>query len=662
MNKNLKRLLEPGTRLFFAFLLVFAGATFFFEPKLALAEGIIIFLLLIYFLIMNRRRRQQLMEYLDSVTYDVETAKNDTLVNFPMPMVAFKLENTALVWGNHMFFDIVGDKHTRFDTRLSDVVHGFGVKWLTEGKLQYPELVEVGEKRFRVYGNIVRGESENPRDLMGITYWLDVTEYDHTQSEYESSRPIVAIITFDNIDEISRNQPDRVKTELQNMVMEKIEHWCEGKGGIFCRYDRDKYLFVFEQRYYKGFAENKFSLLDHVHQVVSPSGVHATVSIGMGRDGVSFEENFSFASLSTEMALTRGGDQAVIKNRFNFEFFGGRGDEVETRTKVKSRVMANALSELVKSSDTVLIMGHTFTDMDCIGGAVGVCCIVRKLGKKCRIVVDENNTAAAILIKKLRETAEYADAFISPQEAIMRADRGTLLVIVDTNRPEQVEDQSLLMACNRVAVIDHHRRAASYIQNAALTFLEPYASSVCELVCELLQELVGQSDILRIEADSLLSGIVMDTKNFTLRTGERTFDAAAFLRRAGADTVDVKKILQNDMDDTVARYKILQQVRRYRDNIAVAVIEEPQDRIVAAQAADEMLNIIGIQASLVIYPTEDGGVIVSARSIGDVNVQVLLEDLGGGGNKSAAGVQLKNISLREAVNKLFAAIDKYFEG
>ena len=361
------------------------------------------------------------------------------------------------------------------------------------------------------------------------------------------------------------------------------------------------------------------------------------------------------------MALSRGGDQTVIKNRFNFEFFGGRGAEIETRTKVKSRVMANALSELFRTSVQIMIMGHKFGDMDCVGAAAGICCIARKMGCRAHIVIDEKHNGAESLIKKLKSAEEYADTFISPQEAIMRADRGTLLVVVDTNRPEQVEDLSLLMACNRVAVIDHHRRAASYIQNAALTFLEPYASSVCELVCELVQELVEQSDILKIEADALLSGIVMDTKNFTMRTGERTFDAAAFLNRAGADTIAVKKILQNDMDDTVARYKILQKVKRYRESIAVAVIEEPQDRIVAAQAADEMLNITGIQASIVIYPTENGGVIISARSIGDVNVQLLLEELGGGGNKSAAGAQIEKISLRDAVNKLFAAIDDYFE-
>lgn len=660
MNNKLKRLLEPGTRLFFFFLVIFAGCAFFFSRELAIAEAAVIVLLLIYYIIMNRRRRKEFMEYMESVTYDVETAKNDTLVNFPLPMVAFKLDNTTLVWGNQLFFDIFGSR-PRFDQRLTDLVPSFKTKWLTEGKLQYPAVISIKDRRFRVYGNIVRGENETTRDFMGISYWLDVTDYDLTKEEFENSRPIVAIIIFDNLDEISKNQPERVRNELKNMVSDRIEHWCADKGGILCRYDRDRYIFIFEQRFYPALAEDKFSLLDSVHEVVSPAGIHASVSIGLGRDGESLEESYSFASLSTEMALSRGGDQAVIKNRFSFEFFGGRGDEVETRTKVKSRVMANALSELIKSSDHVFVMGHKFGDMDCVGAAAGVCCIARKLGCKFSIVLDETNYGAATLVERLKAFEDYKDAFISPQEAIMKADRGTLLIVVDTNRPEHVEDQSVLTACNRVAVIDHHRRAATYIQNPVLTFVEPYASSVCELVCELMQELVEQSDILRVEADALLSGLVMDTKNFTIRTGERTFDAAAFLRRVGADTISVKRILQNDMDDTVARYKILQKVKRYRDSIAVAVIEEPQDRIVAAQAADEMLNIIGIQASLVIYPTSKGGVIVSARSIGDINVQVLLEDMGGGGNKSAAGLQLDNIELRDAVNLLFAAIDKYLD-
>ena len=659
MNNNLRRLLEPGTRLYFVFLVIFAAIAFVFNTKLAFAEIAVVALLLVYSVIVSRRRRKALQAYIESVTADIETVKSDTLINFPLPMVAFKLEDTSVVWGNNFFSDIFGKKKFHFDTRLSELVPGFKSKWLTEGKLQYPELVQVEDKKYRVYGNIVRGEGESSRDFMGISYWLDVTEYDQIEEEYENSRPIVAIVIFDNLDEISKNQPERVKTSLQNAISDKVENWGADMDGIVCHYEKDRYLIIFEQRHYKMLVDEKFSIMDSVHEVVSPSGIHASVSIGIGRDGISFEENYSFAVLSTEMALSRGGDQTVIKNRFNFEFFGGRGAEIETRTKVKSRVMANALSQLIKSSGQVLIMGHKYGDMDCVGSAAGLCCIARSLDCKAYIVIDEKYNASDTLLEKLVSTPEYKDSVISPQEAMMRADRNTLLIVVDTNRPEQVEDQSLLMTCNRVAVIDHHRRAASYIQNATLTFLEPYASSVCELVCELLQELVAQSDILKVEADALLSGVVMDTKNFTIRTGERTFDAAAFLNRAGADTISVKKILQNDLDDTVSRYKILQQVRRYRENIAVAVIEEPQDRTVAAQAADEMLNITGMQASIVIYPSENGGVIMSARSIGDINVQLLLEELGGGGNKSAAGVQLEGISLREGAERLFLAIDNY---
>ncbi|MGI5977915.1 MAG: DHH family phosphoesterase [Oscillospiraceae bacterium] len=660
MNKNIKRMLEPGTRLYFVFLVIFAGLAFLFNINLAIGEIAITALLLIYSLVANKRRRKELESYIESVTYDAETARSDSLMNFPLPTVAFRLDNTAIVWGNQFFSELFNKGGLHLDTRLSDLVPGFRSKWLTEGKTQYPGVVSVGGRRFRVYGNIIRGEDDT-HDFMGISYWLDVTEYDQIREEYENSRPIVAIILFDNMDEITKNQPERVKTHLQNAVSEKVENWCADMGAIVCRYERDRYLVIFEERNYQMLAAAKFSLMDDVREIVSPTGIHASVSIGVGRDGKNFEECFSFAQLSTEMALSRGGDQTVIKNRFNFEFYGGRGGEVEKRTKVKSRVMANALSELIKSSTQVFIMGHRYGDLDCIGAAAGLSCIARQLGVKSFIVTDEKTSVARVLIDRLKAEEAYKNAFISPQDAILHADKGTLLIVVDTNRPEQVENQDLLMDCSRVAVIDHHRRAASYIQNAVLTFLEPYASSVCELVCELVEETAEPMTLLKCEAVAMLAGIVLDTKNFTMRTGERTFDAAAFLEREGADTLTVKKLLQQDMDDTVARYKILQMVKRYRDNIAVAVIEEPQDRVIAAQAADEMLNIKGVQASLVIYPSEDGRVTVSARSIGDINVQLLLEELGGGGNSQAAGVQMEGVSLREAVNRLFAAIDKYFE-
>ncbi len=666
MNKKIRKLVEPNRKLFLIFLILFALITVYSNWRLAVFEGGVIVALIIYSIVDIKRKQRQLVEYIESVTYSTESAKNDTLLHFPLPMVMFRLADNQVVWGNQAFFSICGRSQPSLEANMTELVKGeFSGKWLMEGKNQYPGLLELGGRKYQIHGNIVRssdGEGdENVHDFMGITYWVDVTEYDDIKIEHENSRPVIAIILLDNYDELIKNVPDRMKTGLRDMVEDKITQWLDGKGALLRRYDRDRYVAVFEYRHLETFIAEKFSLIKTAHEVINPSGIHATVSIGIGVDGSGFEEDYNFANMSVDMALSRGGDQAVVKNRHSFEFYGGRGTEIETRTKVKSRVTANALAQLIQDSSQVFIMGHRYSDMDSVGGAVGVCCIARKFGVRARIVIDLENNAAGKLIDSLRELPEYRETFISPTSAMLAADSKTLLVIVDTNRPEQVEDENLLLACTRVAVIDHHRRASSYIQNADLTFNEPYASSVCELMTELLQELVEQSDILRKEAEAMLCGIVMDTKNFNIRTGERTFDAAAFLRRAGADTVVVKRLLQNDIGDTVARYKILQCARLYRENIAIAAPDTPQNRVVAAQAADEMLNISGVDASIVLFPTADGGVTISARSIGDVNVQVLLEGLGGGGNKSSAGAQLKNITLRDAVNRLCAAIDSYLE-
>lgn len=662
MNKKLQNFIEPGMKLYFAVLCIFALVSLFFNKYLAIAEGVILLILLVLTLIRTRRKRRELLHYIESVTYDAESARNSTLLNFPLPMVVFKLDDSRVVWGNQVFFNVCADGRPSLDARLSDLVPEFSSKWLMEGKTQCPTLLHFGDRKYQVHGNIVRGSKDDQKhDFMGITYWVDVTELDDIKLEYQDSRPVVAIIVLDNYDELMKNQTDRTITELRAAVDDRIVKWVENRDGLLRRYDRDRYLYIFEERYLDRMIADKFDLLDAMDDVVNPAGIHATVSIGIGRDGSGFEENYHFAALSVEMALSRGGDQAVIKNRYNFEFFGGRGTEVETRTKVKARVMANALTELIRDASQTFIMGHKYGDLDVIGAAVGLCCIARKKESHAYIVVDRDTCPANNLIDYMMELPEYQDVFISPQEAILRADSRSLLVVVDTNRPEQVEDQSLLLACNRVAVIDHHRRAASYIQNAALSFHEQYASSVCELITELLQEIVEQGDILRKEAEAMLSGIVMDTKNFTIRTGERTFDAAAFLKRAGADTTAVKLLLQTDLNHTVARYTILQKARLYRSDIAVAVPEGPQDRVVVAKSADEMLNISGVQASLVVAETEGGEIVISARSIGDINVQVLLEQLGGGGNKSVAGAQLRGITLKEAVNRLFAALDAYLE-
>ncbi len=663
MNSHkLRKYTEPGAVMFFVVMLAFAAATYFWQPKLAYAEAGVVAALAIYTLIRNRRRQKELQAFVESVTYNAESATNNTLIHFPLPMAVFRLADSGVVWGNQPFWSMCGRTGPALDAKLTGLVPEFSSKWLMEGKNRMADLLEVAGKKYQVNGNMVRsGTTEETYEFMGITYWVDVTDFDDIKQEYENSRPVTMIFVVDNYDELMKNVPDRTKVDLRGEIDDHINRWCEGKNGLVRRYDRDRYMFIFESRYLKEITDRKFDILETIHEVESPTGIHATLSIGTGRDGTGFEENFSFANLAAEMALSRGGDQAVIKNRFNFEFFGGRNAEVETRSKVKSRVTANALAELMRASSQIFVMGHKLSDLDSVGGAAGVVCIARKLGRSARIVVDPVNNASLQLIEMLKGTPEYKDVFISPDEAMVRADSRTLLVVVDTNRPEQVESAGLLEACTRVAVIDHHRRAASYIQNAALTFHEPYASSVCELISELLQELAEPGEITRPEAEAMLAGIVLDTKGFTIRTGERTFDAAAFLRRLGADTTDVKKYLQSDFSHAAEKFDILRSAKIYRENIVIAVREADTSRVASAQAADELLNISGITASFVAYATAEGGVVISARSLGDVNVQLILEKLGGGGNMSAAGAQIENKTLRDAVNELCASIDEYLD-
>jgi len=666
LNKKFQRLTEPSGRLYLFVLVAFAAAALLFgQYVLAAAEGAVLLLLIISSVFSARRRRRELMDYIESVTYDADTAKNNTLLNFPLPMAVFSLNDLRVIWANQIFFNMCGVSGSRFEARLDTLVPQFSAKWLLEGKTQCQDLLAINGRKYQIHGNIIRpgtGEEEAGHGFMGIAYWVDVTEYDDVRIKYEESRPVVGVLIIDNYDELIRNQPDRVKNDLRDAVEDVMNQYWEGRDAILRRYDRDRYFVVFEERHLDEMRSGKFALLEQAHSVIGSAGIHATLSLGLGHDGEGFGEDWQFATLAAEMALSRGGDQAVIKNRLSFEFFGGRGNEVETRTKVKSRVMANALAELIADSSRVFVMGHKYADLDAVGADAAICCLARKKGKLCRIVIDPEKNAAKLLIERLQSEPEYKNAFITPQEAMLQSDGRSLLVVVDTNRPEQAEDSNFLAACNRVAVIDHHRRAATYIQNSALTFYEPYASSTCELLSEVLQEVCDPEDILRCEAEAMLSGIVLDTKNFTLRTGERTFEAAAFLRRCGADTVEVKKLLQNDMNDTVARYRIMQNAQLYRGNIAVAAPEAPQDRVIIAQAADELLNISGVEVSFVVSPTKDGGANISARSIGDINVQVIMEKLGGGGNRSAAACQIPNTTLRDAVNSLFTAIDEYLDG
>ncbi len=651
------RLLTPRLSLYFILPLCFSIATLFFDRRLAALEFAVTIICIVLFAVTAGRRRQSALRYIDDVSDTVVSGSRDLLLNSPLPMVLFDPVDEEVIWSNDRFLKIVGDREHLFDTRITEAVRGFSPRWLLEGKTVCPSYVTLAGRRYQVFGSILR-QSDNEDDLLATTFWMDVTELADARDRFLTSRPVMALLVVDNYEELFRNSSDNARSALMAQIDERIEAWVAPAKGILCRYDRDRYLFFFENQYLDAFIKEKFSILSQIRALASANGLHATLSIGIGKEAETLEELFHFASLSLDMALSRGGDQAVMKTDSAFDFFGSQTRETEKRTKVKARVISGSMAALIRESSEVLVMGHRYSDMDSIGAAAGICALVRKLGRPVHIVMDSSNTLAGTLLEHLQATAAYREIFLDAQDALARVDARTLLVVVDTNRPEQTECPELLLACPRIAVIDHHHRAATYISNAMLNFHEPYASSAAELVTELLSYLTEPADLMRQEAEALLAGIMLDTKNFALRTGTRTFEAAALLRRAGADPTQVKLLFRNDLNSMISKYDIIRTASIYKNGIAIATAAQDVGRVSAAQAADEMLSISGVSASFVLYPSRSS-TILSARSSSAVNVQIICEALGGGGNGAAAGAQLEDTTPGEALSALKSAIDRY---
>ena len=660
MNQKLSRLMEPNWKLYFAVLGLYALLAIPFQPWLAAAELAAAIGLYAWFVRSSRARQKKILQYIDSITGSVDTASKSTLINSPLPIMVFRPDTGEVIWSNEDFLQLAGVREHLFEMKVEDAVPHFPTSWLLEGKSRCPERVEMNGRRVQVYGSLQRAKGRSAQGLVATTYWVDVTESDSLREKYSATRPVMALIQVDNYDDLMKACPDTQRSAILAQIDEKLGQWAEGVG-VLIKTQRDHYLFLFEEEHFEHFAAEKFAVLDSIRAVKVAEGLNPTLSIGVGKDADSMAELYKGANLSLEMALSRGGDQAVVRTKQDFSFYGGRTKTTEKRTKVKSRVMANALGELMEDAKQIYIMGHSYADMDALGAAAGLMCIARKRRRKAQIIIDQDNNAAQLVLAQLRKLPEYAGAFVDKQEAFLRLQPGTLLIVVDTNRPDFVEAPQVLESCNRVAVIDHHRRAASYIENPALNFHEPYASSASELVTELLQYLCEPSEVLREEAEALLAGIVLDTKHFTLRTGGRTFEAAAFLRRAGADTTDVQRYFQNDLSDVVKRYDVLRRAEILPSGIAVAAIpEDGVDRVAAAQAADELLTLRGVKASFVLCRKGEG-VIMSGRSLGEVNVQVILEALGGGGNSTTAGGQIAEGDVADVRAKLLDVIEAYFE-
>ncbi|MBQ9930213.1 MAG: DHH family phosphoesterase [Oscillospiraceae bacterium] len=657
MNKKLEKAFWPGLWVYFAAMVLFViGAVIFGNYTLAAAEAGIAAALGAFYIVCRIRRHKLLQNVVkDAFNLPENAGGADT----PFPMVLVRLGDESILWANEQFCSITGYQDRYLEQRLTSFVPNVTLDWLVSGKSEYSYDVTLSGRRYRIYGSALRADDPDST-MMGMLYFSDLTELYQVRDEYVRSRPVVSIILVDNYEELTKNLPEGAISSLNARINDVISKWTEDFHGLLRKLERNRFLFVFEKRDLKRAMDEKFSLLEEIHEVENPTGLAASISIGIGVDGVNFEESYDFAALSIEMSLSRGGDQAVIKDRYNFSFYGGRAMEADRRSKVKSRVTSNSMMELIGQSSQVFIMGHSNADLDAIGAAMGISCMCRKKGKKAYIVLDTQNNAAQNLIEEIQQIPEYSQVFISGQDALLQCDNHSVLIVVDTNRPDQVECRPLLETISRVCVVDHHRRAADYIDPVVLNLHEPYASSASELVTELLQYAVEKKDVLPIESKSLLAGIFLDTKSFNVRTGERTFEAAAVLRQWGADTVEVKKLLQSDFQDTMAKYQIIKAARLYRQELAVAALNTTTSRALAAQAADELLNISGITASFVLYPDAED-VYISARSIGDANVQMILEPLGGGGNTATAGARVRNTTVKDALDALIESINQFYE-
>jgi len=657
MKKQSGNWIEPQYIPIFAVAFLFGILSFFFaDTRLAITELVIVAVALVAFIVNADTRDKKLKKNIQKTFSLVKQANRGAEMEFPMAMVVVKKETGDILWANPAFNTLAGECEYVFERRLFDLIPEFDLSWANDGKNECPEQIEVLGRIYRVFGSIFHQEGEEEPSQLLTLYWLDVSDYVSKITEFEASKQIVSIVMIDNYAEIMNGLSDAERSSIVAEVDRRLAAWTEESNGIFLKYERDKYLYIFQNRYLEKYTAEKFSILDSVREVESKNGIKVTLSVGIGMDGQDFQDNRRNARLAIDMALSRGGDQAVIRDKFSFTFFGGRSQELEKRTKVKSRVMANALEGLIRDSSGVMIMGHKDADNDSIGASVGIACIARKLGKTASIVMGPR-CSADVLVRKIKTEHVYDGAFISAEDALLEADNDTLLVVVDTNRKAVVESEALLESANKIAVIDHHRRGTDYIEGAVLSFHEPYASSTCELVTELLQYLVETKEILSCEAEAILSGIVIDTKKFTMKTGVRTFEAAAYLRRAGADTVELKRILQDDIEAYVKRAELVKLAKMYNDHVAIVEYNGSSDRKLAAQAADELLTIQGVQASFVLYREQDV-VNISARSLGEINVQLILEKLGGGGHFDTAGAQVREKSMEEVSALLKVAIDE----
>ncbi|SFM12697.1 DHH family phosphoesterase [Salibacterium qingdaonense] len=629
---------------------LFIGLLTIYQWMLGVVGFLILAFLLIYVLQARKAFERDLEKYIQTLSHRVNKAGEEAVTSLPIGIVLYD-EEYQVQWANPFMMNYLPREFLGLP--LNDVFEDISSP-IRKGETE-TELT-LSDRHYTIY---IKHDER-------LLYFFDMTETKETQSLYEEEQTVIGLVYLDNFDEVTQGMDDQIRSSLMSHVTTSLNEWAEEHQILLRSISSDRFIAVMNKKALKQLEKTRFELLDYVRDVTGKEKVSITLSIGIGSGDSSLRELGSLAQSSLDLALGRGGDQVAIKEtNGKVRFYGGKSNAMEKRTRVRARVISHALRDFVLESDQVIIMGHKNPDMDAIGAAIGVLKVAEVNNTDAYVVVDPNEINPDV--KKLMEEVgdhEYLwSQFITPEEAFDDLTRHTLLVVVDTHKPSMVIEPRLVDAVDRVVVLDHHRRGEEFIKDPVLVYMEPYASSTAELVTELLEYQPHKLSMDELESTAMLAGIIVDTKSFAIRTGSRTFDAASFLKSHGADTTTVQRLLKEDIDQYVRRSHLIERATIYRDGMAVAKAseEEMYDQILIAQAADTLLTMNDVKGSFVLSKRSDGKVSISARSLGEVNVQLIMEALGGGGHLTNAATQLDS-ALDEAEERLKQAIDEYLEG
>ncbi len=637
-------------------ILLLSSVTLLFDVKTALVEFAVFVLLSCAFAWSRYHNKKKVFGYIGNMNIELGETVFKTLHDFSIPVVIIRPDG-YIEWNNKGFSKLCG-KEFLYNLPLTDYIPNFDINKINFDKNE-PEKtsckIRHNEHSYRVMIDFINTSS--PDNYYIALYWYDYTKYESLKIKYHDEAFVSCILVIDNYDDLMQGTPNADRPQLTAFIEEALDSLAQDSNGILIKYEKDRFFLYVQKSYLENMIKDSFSFTDAFKNILTANKVPPTLSVGIGTDGDSLMQNDAFAYSALDMALGRGGDQVVVKDKEQYYFYGGKTKEIEKRTRVKARVVSQAIKEIISSSEEIMIMGHRYADVDVLGSAIGLYAIIRSLGKKAKIVIDTYNQTVERFLEKYGDV--YRDVIVSKAYANEYITSETLLFVVDTQKYSMVEEPALVDVTKNIIVIDHHQKSTDFIENALITYHEPYASSASELITEMLQY-IDDVTLETSDAVALYAGIFMDTKNFTFKTGVRTFDAASFLRRRGVDTIEVKKLFQINLNTFVKKWAIIENASTYRNKVAIATcIKNDEDmQTIVAQAADELLNITDISSSFVICDMGDK-IIVSARSFGDINVQLITEKLGGGGHMTIAGAQLTDKTVSEVEQLLKTAIDEY---